>query len=105
MVVFNTNTFLQLIVAAIPAAIAYGLGSWLDGDAERWATITGLITLLIIDALWRLAAMGSEEGENATQAPGAAALVMPAHGGHIFWLPNWLVGGLALYGVFTGFLH
>ena len=38
-------------------------------------------------------------------APGAPALVLPAHGGHIFWLPNWLVGGLALYGVFTGFLH
>ena len=49
--------------------------------------------------------MGSEEGESAAQAPGAAALVMPAHGGHIFWLPNWLVGGLALYGVFSGFLH
>jgi hypothetical protein len=105
MVVFNTNTFLQLIVAAIPAGIAYGLGSWLDGDPERWATITGLITLLIVDALWRLAAMGGDEDENAGQAPGAAALVMPPHGGHIFWLPNWLVGGLALYGVFAGFLH
>lgn len=114
MVVFNTNTFIQLLIAAIPAGIAYGLASLLDGDANRWATITGLISLLLVDALWRMAAMGGEasseeSGEEssaaASEGPGPRALVLPAHGGHIFWLPNWLVGILALYGVFTGFLH
>lgn len=109
MVVFNTNTIIQLIIVAIPAAIAYGIGSLMDGDSERWAEWTGIICLILTDALWRLAAMGDgvEEDEDGNQhqveGKGGLALVLPGSGGHIFFLPNWLVGGLVTYGMATGF--
>ena len=110
MVVFNNNTIFQLIIVAIPAAIAYGIGSLMDGDSERWATMTGLICLIIVDALWRVAAMGDgvEQDEDGNEHPvegqGALALVMPGGGGHIMFLPNWLVGGLLIYATSTGLM-
>ena len=111
MVIFNNNTIIQLIIVAIPAGIAYGIGSLMEGDSEKWAEWTGLICLILVDALWRLAAMGDgvEEDEDGNEHPvegaGAAALVLPSGGGHVFFLPNWLVGGLFVYGMLTGFFN
>jgi len=105
MLVFNNNTIMQLILVAIPAGIAYGIGHMMDGDSERWATITGAICLILVDILMRLAAIGEgvEEDEDGNEHPvegeGPLALVMPGSGGHIMFLPNWLVGGIVTYGV------
>jgi hypothetical protein len=110
MVVFNNNTIFQLIIVAIPAGIAYGIGSLMDGDSERWAIYTGLVFLMLVDALWRFAAMGDgvEEDEDGNEHPvegqGPLALVMPGGGGHIMFLPNWLVGGLLFHATFTGIM-
>lgn len=110
-VVFNTTTFLQLLIVAVPAGIAYGLASLLDGDSTRWAEIVGAIGLVVVDALWRLAAMGPQKAADddgrEVEVPGAGplALVKPDGGGHIFFLPTWLIGGLVTYGLFTGFFR
>ena len=132
-VVCNGTTFIQLLVVAIPALIAMGIASLLDGDGHRWAEIVGSIALVPLDLLWRLASIGgseaaideqvtasevtssegtSSEGTSSegTSSPGERAaaggllqLVSPDGGGHIFFLPNYLVGVLVTYGLFSGF--
>jgi len=120
MVVFNGTTFIQLLIVAIPALIAMGIASLLDGDGERWAELTGAIALIPLDLLWRLGSLSAGEEEDASedsQAPqadeageggaeskgGLLSMVSPSGGGHIFWLPNYLVGALITYGLLSGF--
>ncbi len=108
MVVFNTNTFIQLLIVAIPALIAMGIASLVGGDGARWAEYTGAIALIPLDLMWRLAAAGgSEDGDEAEgqteESTGLLSLVLPSGGGHVFFLPNYLIGALVTYGLFTGF--
>ncbi len=112
MIVFNSNTIIQLLVVAIPTLIAMGLAHLMDGDGRQWGALTGAVCLILVDGLWRLAAVsGSDEDEpeepsedEEAAASGPLALVLPSGGGHFMFLPNWLVGGLAVYGLLTGFL-
>ncbi len=112
MVVFNGTTFIQLLIVAIPALIAMGIASLMDGDGDRWAEIVGSIALVPLDLLWRLASIGGNEAETDPQATadesgesggGLINLISPEGGGHIFFLPNYLVGALVAYGLFSGF--
>lgn len=120
-VVFNGTTFIQLLIVAIPALIAMGIASLMDGDGDRWAEIVGSIALVPLDLLWRIASIGAETGEptgesgesgegesgegesGEARAGGLINLVSPDGGGHIFFLPNYLVGSLIAYGLFSGF--
>lgn len=124
MIVFNTITIIELIVAAIPAAIAAGIAHLLGGDTGHAAVVTGAISVIVIDALVRLAAVGGSEDEDEAAHAGPAgdgefahhnegdeddedgvsgplALIWPSGGGHVMFLPNYVVGGFVLYATFA----
>ncbi|MED5369612.1 MAG: hypothetical protein VX899_01235 [Myxococcota bacterium] len=90
MIVFNWPAVGQLILALIPGGIAYGIAWAVDGDANKWLQVITLFSWAIIDGLWRLANVAGDEDD--PESGGVANLVLPSGGGHIFWLPGWLLG-------------
>ena len=89
MVVFNGTAIIQLIVAAIPGGIAYGIAYLAGGNVDDWAFAFLLGTWFLLDALWRVANVFPDEDD--PESGGILNLVMPGGGGHIFFVPGWLV--------------
>lgn len=86
MVVFNGTAIIQLILAAIPGGIAYGIATLADGNPDDWAFGFLLSFWFLIDALWRLADVIPEEDD--PESGGILNLIKPSGGGHIFFLPG-----------------
>lgn len=95
MIVFNTVAGIQVALAAIPAvliyaAMHYGLAS---PSAGWWAAAIALVCLVPIDLLTRASNMGGDE-ETGEAGMGASALFLPSGGGHIFFLPMFLIAAV-----------
>lgn len=89
MIVFNGTAIIQLIIAAIPGGIAYGIASLAGGNADNWAMGFLLGSWFILDALWRAANVMPDEDD--PDSGGVLNLIMPGGGGHLFFLPGWLI--------------
>lgn len=89
MVVFNGTVLIQLILAAIPGGIAYGIATLAGGNADNWAMGFLLGFWFLIDALWRVANVFPDEED--PESGGVLNLIMPGGGGHLFFLPGWLI--------------
>ncbi|MFK7931021.1 MAG: hypothetical protein AB8H79_22740 [Myxococcota bacterium] len=98
MIIFNLISMLEVAVgAAIGAAIA-GLLHLMGLDFTFWFVVLTMGVAAPLDGLWRLAqSFGDEEGATPMN------MVLPGGGGHLFFLPVWLVGaGVAVAAVVYG---
>ncbi|MFT5585511.1 MAG: hypothetical protein ACI9VR_003103 [Cognaticolwellia sp.] len=93
MVVFNGTAIIQLIAAAVPGGIAYGIAYWAGGHADNWGIGFMLGFWFLIDALWRASNIIPDEDD--PESGGVLSLIKPSGGGHLFWLPGWFIAILA----------
>ncbi len=106
MIVFNYVAIAQILIALLPALAVAGVAHLVGGDFDFWLVL-GVATLLMpIDGIWRLAGIAGSEGDDGEAIVGGGVLniVMPSGGGHLFFIPNWIVGGLIGVGICGGFL-
>ena len=109
MFVFNLVAGLEVLVAAIPAGLTYAVLHYALGleTATWWATIVGAACIVPMDLLVRLTHVsgsdGDEEGEEATPGMGVSAFFLPSGGGHLVFMPMYVMSTLAVIGLATGF--
>ena len=109
MVVFNIQAGVQVLLAALPGGLVYAVlhyGMGLE-TAAWWGTLVAALCLVPLDGLMRAAGLGGEtddEGNPIDEDGGfdILALVRPSSGGHVFFLPCWLIGMVATGGLATG---
>ncbi len=93
--IFNIIAGVEVALVAIPAGLAYLAAKFLGFDGEFAAAGVGLLLLLPLDLLWRLATMGGGEGEGDEPA-GCMNVIWPSGGGHLMFVPMWVVGLVGL---------
>lgn len=107
--VFNRMAGLQVFLAAVPSAVTYavlhyGLG-W--ESAPWWAALAALVCIVPVDALTRLAniADGEDEDGDPVEGDGVGALVYPASGGHLMFIPMYAIASLMTVGLLAGVIN
>ncbi len=96
---YNGYAGTSLIVAggvalAIGLTLSYGFHVRTD-DALDWAMLTGLLAAGVTDVVQR--------GRNLVRlGEGARAIVHPDLGGHIWYVPMWIIGLAASAAIFFG---
>ncbi len=106
MIIFNFVAIAQIMLAFLPALAVAGLAHLVGGDFDFWLFLCIAALVMPIDGIWRLAGIAGSEGEDGEVIVGGGMLniVTPSGGGHLFFIPNWIVGGLVGVGICTGFL-
>lgn len=100
MIIFNMTSIIELVVAGLIAAAIAGI-LYLFGLSFSWWLVVVTLSLVIpLDGLWRFGqVIGNDEEEEEGSGGGIAQLVLPSGGGHLFFLPMWLIGGMGVIAV------
>lgn len=94
--IFNLFAGLEVLLAALPAAAAGGLAAWLGFDGEWIAAMVGLVVITPVDLLARLASGGGDAEEGVAQVGCVGRMLWPSSGGHLMFLPMWVIGVIGL---------
>ena len=88
MIVFNLAAILEALIALIPGVAVAGLGLAVDSTSLFALGIsTFFAAALAVDGLWRL-----PKPEDRTVGGWLWGMLWPSSGGHVMFLPVWLVG-------------
>lgn len=106
MIVFNVVAIAQIFIALLPALAVAGVAHLVGGNFDFWLFVSAATLVVPIDGLWRLAGIADGEDEDGQVISGRGVLnvLLPSGGGHLFFIPNWIVGGAVAVGICSGLL-
>ena len=95
MIIFNVISLVEVLAGAAIGGIVAGILYLLGLDVTFWFVVVTAGVAAPIDLLVRFASVAGgddEEGGEASEGGSILDLVTPGGGGHLFFLPVWVVG-------------
>ena len=100
MAFYNKTALMQMLVSLVPGGMAYGVANMLGAEPHRALQITLLVAWCLVDAGWRGRAFMKDRSD--PEGIGLLNLVSPGSGGHLMFLPGWVVGAAGAIGSLAG---
>ena len=88
--IFNAISAIELLIGALIAAPVAGILWAFDFDFTFWLLIIALGLTVPMDAVYRRSQMAGDEENGVAGSPWAP--IAPRRGGHLFFIPMWILG-------------